>query len=219
MPSCLFVTVLFATGFFQVEGELGSVILDDSFAAKLARSKGRQMLDSPSNLDPGVAESKDDDLTTSPSQTTVRPPELAGPFLTPVHPLTSLAHPPTLGNDDGGVADAKMEENDAPPESPRMDAGSMAVPEQLAGRVTVSSLVDPAHEPASASQISALHAALQGSIRANTAIHETMQEANRRHEMRAEMLEAKLEAFMSSMSDCLGATEQVAVERHDDHFE
>ena len=50
----------------QVEGELGSVILDDSFVAKLTQSKGRQIMDS--SLNPDREAKENGDLPTSPSQ-------------------------------------------------------------------------------------------------------------------------------------------------------
>ena len=58
-----------------MEGELGSVILDDSFVAKLARSKGRQMLDSPSTQHANLDVPHDDGFAACPSQATLRPPE------------------------------------------------------------------------------------------------------------------------------------------------
>ena len=94
----LFVTVLFVTDFLQVEGELGSVILDDSFAAKLARSKGRQMLDSPSTQHANLDVPHDDGFAASHSQATLRPPE-----------STQSANLPFSFS---GVAEEKMVEND-----------------------------------------------------------------------------------------------------------
>jgi hypothetical protein len=89
---------LFVTGFLQVEGELGSVILDDSFAAKLARSKGRQMLDSPSTQHANLDMPHDDGFAACHSQAALRPPESTQGAILPV----SFS----------GVAEEKMVEND-----------------------------------------------------------------------------------------------------------
>ena len=94
----LFVAVLFGTDFLQVEGELGSVMLDDSFAAKLARWKGRQMLDSPSTQHANLDVPHDDGFAACHSQATLRPPE-----------STQRANLPVSFS---GVAEEKMVEND-----------------------------------------------------------------------------------------------------------
>ena len=158
-----------------------------------------------------------------------------------MYPLASHAHPPTLDDIDG-VEEAKIDEGnvvqlspamDAPPKPRRTDdATSVVVSNQLAD-IAQSPLLDPSHECASsaASQIDALHAALQESIRANTAVREAMQEANQTLDVKLEAfmtsvserimqkasqtLEAKLETFMTSVSNRLGVIEQVIVERHD----
>ena len=81
-----------------MEGELGSVILDDSFAATLARSKGRQMLDSPSTQHANLDVPHDDGFAACHSQATLRPPESTQRANLPVHI--------------SGVAEEKMVEND-----------------------------------------------------------------------------------------------------------
>ena len=243
---------------FQVARELGSIILDGSFAVKLARSKGRQMLDSPSNLDPGIAEAKHGDaIITNPSQA-LRPPEPAGRTLAAENPSVLHNHPATVESVHG-VAEAKTEENgmqengmqlaeapppsramvDAPPELPCTDSDSVAASKQLDASAQTP-LIDPSHEYVPAVQIDALHIALkafmcaanmamketiqeenqrrQDSMQAmNMAMKETMQEAHQRQQIRSEILEAKLETFMASVTERLGAIENVVSERHGVH--
>jgi len=135
-----------------------------------------------------------------------------------VYPLTLHACLPTRENVDGAAEAKADKENatqlspviDAPPESLHTDVDSVAASNQLAIG-TPTPLIDPSHESATASQINALHAALQDNINANTAMRETMQESNRALEAKLECIEA----FMTIVSDRLGAIEQVVVERHD----
>ena len=125
---------------------------------------------------------------------------------------------------------------DALPKLPGADA--KATSKQLADTSARTPPVDQSHESASVSQINALYAALQDSASANMAIHdamreanrkfqmradsthamnmavhETIQEANQRHQMRAETLETKIGAFMTSVSERLGAIEKAIAER------
>ena len=112
---------------WQVERELGSVMLDNEFAAKLAQSKGRQMLDLPSSQDPDVADAKDNDgLTTILSQTALRPPEPAqnahqspgGVAYPDHHPLTRTTGRMTDESVADMTADEKIEENCTKPVEP-----------------------------------------------------------------------------------------------------
>jgi hypothetical protein len=102
-------------------------MLDNEFAAKLAQSKGRQMLDLPSSQDPVVADAKDNDgLTTILSQTALRPPEPAqnahqspgGVAHPDHHPLTRTTGRMTDEIVADMTADEKIEKNCTRPVEP-----------------------------------------------------------------------------------------------------
>ena len=201
----------------QVERELGSVMLDQSFAAKLALSKGQQMLVPPPSPNTrvfdaaGVPEAKSEnaDIMMTPVQV-LRQPEK--PLM--AHISHARPHSQTRTHKLDGVEEAKIEQGLLYP-PPR---GADFTPEPTAA--AQKPLIFRDHESSCASQIKELQQALQDSMGTmhamNSAMHETIHETNRSNQKRAESLEAKIEAFMVTMTEQLGAIErQVMVDRHE----
>ena len=199
----------------QVECELSSVILNDSFAAKIAQSKGRQMLDLCPHLDPGVAEAKHDDGLSSPSQTSLRPPESTQNAHAPApqNSVTRAAQPRT--GSAAAVAEETMEEDGVTLIEPLLShvtSESMLASPQ----VVASKAMDPEDDQvligASQQRFEALQASVTGMHSSIHAMHEAMENTlhNSTHATH-ERLDVFM-ATMTTMSERLAAIER-AIER------
>ena len=206
----------------EVEGNLGSIMLDSSFLEKLAVSKGRQMLGESAGrgaqmYDTGTAESKHDDTNMS----SVHAPGHAEPANVPFPvPKKAEAHDSRC-NDytaSGTAVESKKEQDHI-----------LIVEFEEARRrrlQAIKSTVESSIAIADAAAASKSHAqsvlSQQGSITHDTnqahfeilnakisTMHETNLANQAANQERFELLDSKLDAFMASVTKRLGAIEQM----------